>query len=117
MSRPTTLTMSLDVGPYREAFLKLCPRENNYVNSELFAIQILIVLLRQQLAVTVDTEPELVYYDNSVRELYHVVEHTNLVRSCWKAMRRTVLADPEYIVHDIQYRNRDKRFLIMGSYE
>lgn len=115
--RPTALTMMINIAPYRDAFLDLVSGTEKYVSSELFAMQVLTLLLRNQLGTVVDLDREIVQYDRYQQELKYVVERTSSQTSLWRPLRRTVLADPDFIVHDIQYRHAGNRFLIMGSYE
>lgn len=117
MTRPTNLTMSFDIYPYRKTFLDLVPQARSYTNTAEFAEQILTVILREQYGLVLELDIEPVEYHQYSLQLKYAVNRTTALRSNWAAMRRTFITDPDYVIHDLYYRLADGRFIIMGTFE
>lgn len=117
MSQSRTLTMTFDIDPYRDTFLSINTGQQDLSSIKEFAIQIIATLLRRQFHVTVELDSDPVMYHPLRKQLEYVVELTERRHSTWRAIRKTFITDPDFVVNEIQYRPRDGRCILMGMYE
>lgn len=116
MSCFTTVTVSIDMAPYREQWRSYFTDPYRLAEREDFAELILADVLREQFFAIVEMTPrplELHVMRPNITELVNRVHYPAL----WRGLAKTPFTKPNYTILDIHYRRAGERFIIRGTNE